>query len=142
MIQYLFSGTGHPDIYRAYLIWNSSDRTWNRTREKDWEIERASWSKAHICSAIYHGLLFPIVGESRRIVDAREEGPKRISKTVSDRICIENAKRTRAVHPITGPINCGLSLFSLTRFACFSDYCILFRRVQSRSNVMWDTCFM
>lgn len=103
-----------PNICRTYLVWNSSGRTWNRTREKekDRETERAPRSKARICSAIYHGLLFPIVGESRRIVDAREEGPRRISKTVSDRICIENAKRTRAVHPITGPINCGLSLFS------------------------------
>lgn len=68
---------------------------------------RLSCVFARLFITVYYFLL----SMESRIVGGRG-GPRRISKTVSDRICIYRAG-TRVRRPITGPINRGSALFSV-----------------------------
>lgn len=72
---FVYSGTGHPEyLPSVFSLEFERSHLESNEGERKTETEREPRSKARICSAIYHGLLFPIVGESRRIVDAREKG--------------------------------------------------------------------
>ena len=67
---------------------------------------RLSYVFARLFITVYYFLL----SMESRIVGGRG-GPRRISKTVPDWICIFRPV-TRVWRPITGPINCGSALFS------------------------------
>lgn len=135
---FVYSGTGHPDYLPSVfsLEFERSHLESNEGERKTETKRGAVIEGAYLLSYLSRFIISHCRREPAHCWRARE-GPRRISKTVSDRICIENAERTRAVHPITGPINCGLSLFSPGPICLFLELptVYFFRRVQSISKV-------
>ena len=92
-ILFIYSDTGHPRYLPNIFILefkrlHLESRTYEE-KERETEAENIAIADVYLLSYLSR-FIISHCRRSRRIVDARE-GPRRISKTVSDRICIENA---------------------------------------------------